>query len=703
MLLNQHFNKVCNVDIDNIHPQRPTLHFLDSSTNNFTPDSGKSSRYQQSESVQHEEIRTQQIDSLAEELRQTSLKNVREDQNAPVPKPRKHKARRNSDAGRWKITSYSIDNNTNNDHTSEFQCSQGNQSSVTREDHVSKFQQGLFSFQQNTHQATNSHATELCQTQSTQHISQQSLSYQDTYMVNSAGEQIKQSQYQENKFPEVSENQNQEKTGAMNYVPNFLKLLPKPKPKEDQKKIERRSSVACVTSNFSRGSRASSVESQSRPIFSFLRDAGQEAAPHRTRKDSALTSRRNSVASLQKYSSQEYLNQTSITNLKVRNAPVLLSGPSITRDNVQEGFLNKDGSLYQSTEHLNTSHQARSRHRSGSHSRGENYCWSQRSQLTGTGLRVGASVTEPEPKDGLAISKDGGFFMPFGNSENLSTKCKTRRQLKAEEQLRKQQEEEEELEREKERAARRLKRQEKRDRNRTMSLSRTNRTVDQRFQRSVDNKINFNVENNNVNVENKETSTQSENNSHGRRTSSITTEMEHLEILNKVSQTNEIENKTVTVTNTNNMKNEENSSSQRSKEWQQFGAEYNEYGELISCDKEPVGGHGDGWVWDGEKRDRSGAFWAEGAGYEGLTQGYRGLVGGRVTSGQWDNVRRDPIVHVSQDQDFVPDRFLYHQLCLIFSNCPTLGVSSAAPVSHLQDSGQAWTCRVWGPRPGGEP
>ena len=91
------------------------------------------------------------------------------------------------------------------------------------------------------------------------------------------------------------------------------------------------------------------------------------------------------------------------------------------------------------------------------------------------------------------------------------------------------------------------------------------------------------------------------------------------------------------------------------------GAEYNENGELISCGKEPVGGRGDtGWVWDGEKRDRSGAFWEAGPEYEGLTGGYRGLVGGRVTSGQWDNVRRDPVVHVSQDMDFVPDRFLLH-------------------------------------------
>lgn len=36
------------------------------------------------------------------------------------------------------------------------------------------------------------------------------------------------------------------------------------------------------------------------------------------------------------------------------------------------------------------------------------------------------------------MSRDGGFFMPFGNSENLSNKCKTRRQLRAEEQLRRQ-------------------------------------------------------------------------------------------------------------------------------------------------------------------------------------------------------------------------------------------------------------------------
>ena len=47
----------------------------------------------------------------------------------------------------------------------------------------------------------------------------------------------------------------------------------------------------------------------------------------------------------------------------------------------------------------------------------------------------------------LKLSRHGGFFMPFGNTENLAGKCKTRRQLKAEEQLRRRQEEEEEKER----------------------------------------------------------------------------------------------------------------------------------------------------------------------------------------------------------------------------------------------------------------
>ena len=96
--------------------------------------------------------------------------------------------------------------------------------------------------------------------------------------------------------------------------------------------------------------------------------------------------------------------------------------------------LAKDGTLYQSTESLNC-FKSRSRHSSGSQGK-DLYTWNGRNSLQGTGLRVGSAVTEPEPKDGLALSRDGGFFMPFGNTENLGKKCKTRRQLKAEEQLR---------------------------------------------------------------------------------------------------------------------------------------------------------------------------------------------------------------------------------------------------------------------------
>ena len=110
--------------------------------------------------------------------------------------------------------------------------------------------------------------------------------------------------------------------------------------------------------------------------------------------------------------------------------------------------LSSDSSLYQSNEHLTISEaKRRSRHRSGSQSRDSSYTWAGRAQLAGTGLRVGSAVTEPEPRDGVALSRDGGFFMPFGNTENLAGKCKTRRQLKAEEQLRRRQEEEEEKER----------------------------------------------------------------------------------------------------------------------------------------------------------------------------------------------------------------------------------------------------------------
>ena len=105
----------------------------------------------------------------------------------------------------------------------------------------------------------------------------------------------------ETQFIPVDNQKNKEepKKGAMRFIPNFLSLLPKPKP-------QRRSSVACLPTTTNRSSRASSVDSQSqagKPIFSFLKHS--EDNPHRTRQPSNLTSRRNSMVSMQKYSSQE--------------------------------------------------------------------------------------------------------------------------------------------------------------------------------------------------------------------------------------------------------------------------------------------------------------------------------------------------------------------------------------------------------------
>ena len=57
-----------------------------------------------------------------------------------------------------------------------------------------------------------------------------------------------------------------------------------------------------------------------------------------------------------------------------------------------------------------------------------------------------------------------------------------------------------------------------------------------------------------------------------------------------------------------------------------------------------------------KKYFRSGAFWQVGEDYEELVTGYSGRAGAGVTTGRWDNVRRGPVMHVSQDPDFVPDR-----------------------------------------------
>ena len=99
------------------------------------------------------------------------------------------------------------------------------------------------------------------------------------------------------------------------------------------------------------------------------------------------------------------------------------------------------------------------------------------------------------------------------------------------------------------------------------------------------------------------------------------TEIENLEVLSKTNTSTSLNvctTNNITSTEINNITHQANtqtslhqleevntSSESRAKGWQQFGAEYNEYGELISCGKEPVAGHGSGWTGHGEARDRS--------------------------------------------------------------------------------------------------
>ena len=270
----------------------------------------------------------------------------------------------------------------------------------------------------------------------------------------------------------------------------YLANCPKPNPvypsaQHQQQRSSRRSSISGVANanctGTARHSRSSSIDPFGRPIFSFLRE-DQQGCEHRSR---GLESRRSSVAGPPS-GMQDVLHSQDLSELKVRNAPVLLAQPKNVSDPGQSQ-LSRDGSLYQSTEALNSggfgqSMQGggRARHRSGSQaprerrrsgSQGPTYNWLEHGGLVGTGLRVGSEVREPEPKDGLALSRDGGFFMPFGNSENATKKCKTKRQLKAEEEARQRQEEEENRRSLEERAARKEQRKEKRARNRTQSVS----------------------------------------------------------------------------------------------------------------------------------------------------------------------------------------------------------------------------------------
>lgn len=197
--------------------------------------------------------------------------------------------------------------------------------------------------------------------------------------------------------------------------------------------------------------------------------------------------------------------------------------------------------------------------------------------------------------------------MPFGNTENLGQKCKTRRQLKAEEQLRKQQEEQEEREQRVERERRKMRRQEKRNRNRTMSLSNSNRS---QFDSSSSNKTTNKTEINsleNQNILEKNVINLTNNTDNFNVCNKITTEIENIEILTKAS---DMKDATTMDTNTEktgsiNKENEELSLSAKERardtSWQKFGAEYNEFGELISCGKEPLGKK-DGFLLDYEKR-----------------------------------------------------------------------------------------------------
>jgi len=466
--------------------------------------------------------------------------------------------------------------------------------------------------------------------------------------------------------------------GSMKYIPNYMSLCPKPSEYNNhaeengngEQNRGRRNSVCQSFLNTdqtkSRTSRASSVDPQSRPIFSYLK-LGEDPNAHRSRQPSNLASRRNSNAGLQKYSSQEYLNRAhcEMSDLKIRNNPVMLAQPKDMKDD-ENCFLSRDGSMYQSTEALNSG--TRTRHRSASQSREDkSYTWSGRNSLTGTGLRIGSAVTEPEPKDGLALSKDGGFFMPFGNSENISKKCKTRRQLKAEEELRKQQEAEEERQSLLERQRKKDQRKEKRNRNRTISVSAQNRN------NQINEHSNNILKNNTVVLNNMQdnstTDTKAnivvENNS--LCNAKVISEVENIQVLKKddttdkdtvdISQeTNESQKKDTTSTNTTTT--EENSFEyQRNTNWQKFGAEYNEFGELISCGKEPVGKY-DSINLDGyEKRDRSNAFWHEGEGYEGCADGYgKRSDGSHSMQGRWDNVQRGPVLHASANPEIVPTR-----------------------------------------------
>ena len=153
-----------------------------------------------------------------------------------------------------------------------------------------------------------------------------------------------------------------------------------------------------------------------------------------------------------------------------------------------------------------------------------------------------------------------------------------------------------------------------------MSLSCSNRNeLNNMQQLNINSRVNMEEARNN-NVNNNSSSSVTNNQTTSSETRTIT-EIENLEVLSKTNTSTSLNvctTNNITNTEINNITQQANtqtshhqhekantSSESRAKGWQQFGAEYNEYGELISCGKEPVAGHGSGWTGQGEARDRS--------------------------------------------------------------------------------------------------
>ena len=152
-----------------------------------------------------------------------------------------------------------------------------------------------------------------------------------------------------------------------------------------------------------------------------------------------------------------------------------------------------------------------------------------------------------------------------------------------------------------------------------MSLSCSNRNQHNNVQQlNINSRVNMEeARNNNVN----NSSSSVTNNKTTTSETRTITEIENLEVLSKTNTSTSLNvctTNNITNTEINNITQQANtqtslhqheevntSSESRAKGWQQFGAEYNEYGELISCGKEPVAGHGSGWTGHGEARDRS--------------------------------------------------------------------------------------------------